>query len=60
MFEVRRARASGISVMGIFAGSDEDLSAEKRIYGKDLAYIRNISNFSNIVGAYLRRQLDKD
>lgn len=60
MFEVRRARASGISVMGIFAGSDEDLSAEKRIYGKDFAYIRNISNFSNIVGAYLRRQLDKD
>lgn len=59
-FEVRRARAAGISVMGIFAGSDEDLSAEKRIYGKDFAYIRNISNFSNIVGAYLRRQLDKD
>lgn len=59
-FEVRRARASGISVLGIFAGSDEDLSAEKKIYGKDFAYIRNISNFSNVVGAYLRRQLDKD
>lgn len=58
--EVRRARASGIAVLGIFAGSDEDLAAEKKIYGKDFAYIRNISNFSHIVGAYLRRQLDKD
>lgn len=59
-FEVRRARASGISVLGIFAGIEDDLPAEKKIYGKDFAYIRNISNFSRIVGTYLRRQLDKE
>lgn len=59
-FEVRRARALGISVLGIFAGVEDDLPAEKKIYGKDFAYIRNISNFSRIVGTYLRRQLDKE
>lgn len=59
-FEVRRARASGICVLGIFAGIEDDLPAEKKIYGKDFAYIRNISNFSRIVGTYLRRQMDKE
>lgn len=59
-FEVRRARACGIAVLGIFTGSDEDLSAEKKIYGKDFAYIRNIRNFSHIVGTYLRRQMEQE
>ena len=58
--EVRRARTFGISVLGIFAGNDEDVQAEKRIFGKDFAYIRNISNFSHIVGIYLRRQLEEE
>lgn len=57
-FEVRRARTCGICVLGIFAGSEDDLPMEKKIYGKDFAYIRNISNFSRIVGSYLRRQID--
>lgn len=59
-FEVRRARAFGISVLGVFAGEDDDLVAEKKIFGKDFAYIRNISNFSHVVGTYLRKQLDKE
>ena len=59
-FEVRRARTLGISVLGIFAGNYEDVAAEKRIFGKDFAYIRNISNFSHIVGTYLRRQLEEE
>lgn len=58
--EVRRARTFGISVLGIFAGNYEDIQAEKRIFGKDFAYIRNISNFSHIVGIYLRRQLEEE
>lgn len=33
---------------------------EKRIYGKDFAYIRNISNFSRMVGTFLRRQIDME
>lgn len=59
-FEVRRARTLGISVLGIFAGNYEDVPAEKKIFGKDFAYIRNISNFSHIVGTYLRRQLEEE
>lgn len=58
--EVRRARNQGICVIGVFVGSEEDLSAEKRIFGKDFAYIRNISNFSRIVGTFLRRQIDAE
>ncbi len=59
-FEVRRARALGISVLGVFAGEDEDLNAEKKIFGKDFAFIRHIGNFSNVVGTYLKRQLEED
>lgn len=59
-FEVRRARALGISVLGVFAGEDEDLGAEKKIFGKDFAFIRHIGNFSNVVGTYLKRQIEED
>ncbi|MCI8549624.1 MAG: nitric oxide reductase activation protein [Lachnospiraceae bacterium] len=56
--EVRYARSMGISVLGVFAGRETDLMAEKKIFGKDFAYIRDIANFSNVVGTYLKRQLD--
>lgn len=59
-FEVRMARQLGISALGVFAGEDEDLQAEKMIFGKDFAYIRNIAGFSNIVGTYLKRQIEAD
>ena len=58
--EVRRARNLGISVLGVFAGREEDLDAEKKIFGRDFAYIREIENFSNVVGRYLKRQVDLD
>ena len=58
--EVRRARNLGISVLGVFAGREEDLDAEKKIFGRDFAYIREIENFSNVVGTYLKRQMDLD
>ena len=38
----------------------KDLAAEKKIFGKDFAYIRNISGFSPVVGRYLMKQLEKD
>ena len=53
-------RGMGISVLGVFAGKEADLAAEKKIFGKDFAYIRDIANFSNVVGEYLKRQLDAD
>ena len=58
--EVRKVRGMGISVLGVFAGKEADLAAEKKIFGKDFAYIRDIANFSNVVGEYLKRQLDAD
>ena len=58
--EIRRIRAQGIAVLGVFAGEEEDLPAEKKIFGKDFAYIREIGNFSNVVGLYLKKQLDND
>lgn len=57
-FEVRRLRSQGISVLGVFAGEEKDLEAEKKIFGKDFAYIRDIENFSKIVGRYLKKQLE--
>lgn len=56
--EVRKVRAEGISVLGVFVGEEQDLQAERRIFGRDFAYIRNIMNFSGVVGLYLKRQLD--
>lgn len=57
--EVRKARLMGISVLGVFAGEEEDLPSEKKIFGKDFAYIKDITSFSSVVGVYLRRQLDE-
>ena len=57
--EVRRARSLGIAVLGVFMGEEQDLAAERKIFGKDFAYIRNIGNFANVVGTYLRKQLEE-
>lgn len=59
-FEVRKARNQGISVLGIFVGSEEDLYAEKKIFGKEFTYTRNISSFAHIVGSYLCRLMERD
>lgn len=59
-FEVRRLRNQGISVLGIFVGEEKELDSEKKIFGKDFAYIRTIENFSRIVGRYLVKQLEAD
>lgn len=56
--EVRKLRNRKISVLGVFAGEEEDLQAEKRIFGKDFAYIRDLSNFANVVGRYLKKQIE--
>ncbi len=59
-FEVRKLRNLGVSVLGVFAGEEKDLATEKKIFGKDFAYIRDIVNFSRIVGRYLTKQLEAD
>ncbi len=59
-FEVRKLRGQGVLVLGVFTGKEQDLSAEKKIFGKDFAYIRDIRNFSRVVTAYLGRLLDTE
>ena len=59
-FEVRKLRSSGVCVLGVFTGEEKDLAAEKKIFGKDFAYIRNIESFSRVVGRYLRKILEDD
>ena len=54
---MRKLRNKRIAVLGVFAGEEEDLQAEKKIFGRDFAYIRDIGNFANVVGRYLKRQL---
>ena len=58
--DVRRLRNLDVSVLGVFAGEEKDLATEKKIFGKDFAYIRDIANFSKIVGRYLTKQLEID
>lgn len=58
--EIRHLRNLEVSVLGVFAGEEKDLATEKKIFGKDFAYIHNIKNFSKIVGRYLTKQLEID
>ena len=53
--EVRKARKRGIIVLGVFTGKEIDLEAEKKIYGKDFIYIKDIQRFSDIVSTYLKK-----
>lgn len=53
--EVRLARQQGILVLGVFTGKEQDLMAEKLIYGKDFAYIKDINRFSEMVIKYLKQ-----
>lgn len=59
-YEVRKLRGNGVCVLGVFTGREKDLMAEKKIFGKDFAYIRNIESFSHVVSRYLRRLLEDD
>ena len=55
--QVRLLRARGVAVLGVFTGDDEELEAERKIFGKDFAYISRIERFSDIVGKYLKKQI---
>ena len=53
--EFRFARQLGIMVLGVFTGKEQDLMAEKLIYGKDFAYIKDINRFADLVIKYLKQ-----
>ena len=57
--EIRKLRNLGVSVLGIFAGEEKDLAAEKKIFGKDFAYIKDINHFFKVTGRYLLRQMEE-
>ncbi len=59
-YEIRALRSAGVYVLGVFTGTTQDLQAEKRIFDKDFAYIRDIRNFSRVVSSYLGRLLERD
>ena len=56
-FEVRSARADGISVICVFTGADEDVASAKMIYGRDFARIRSLDMLADTVGKLLQNQI---
>lgn len=55
--QVFNSRNKGNYILGVFTGNDEDLPKEKKIYGQDFAYIKDINRFSEIVGYFLKQVL---
>lgn len=56
-FEVRSARADGISVICVFTGDDEDVSSARLIYGRDVARIQSLDKLADTVGKLLQNQI---
>ena len=56
-FEVRKARAEGISVICVFTGVDEDIPSAKLVYGRDFARIQSLDKLADTVGILLQNQI---
>ena len=56
-YEVRRARADGISVICVFTGDDEDLPSARLVYGHDFARIQSLDRLADTVSLLIRSQL---
>lgn len=56
-FEVRKARADGISVVCVFTGEDEDLPSAKLVYGRDFARIQTLDKLADTVGMLIQNQI---
>lgn len=56
-FEVRSARADGVSVICVFTGDDEDVPSAKLIYGRDFARIQSLDKLADTVGTLLQNQI---
>lgn len=55
--EIFNLKLRGRYVLGVFTGEEDDLESEKRIYGRDFAYIKNMERFSQIIGFYIDKTL---
>ncbi|MCC9294559.1 hypothetical protein ACFHWD_07015 [Clostridium sp. MT-14] len=57
--EVRKGlQQNGVYVLGVFTGRNEDLPAAKKIYGRNLVYIKSPKRFADIVGIVLQNKLN--
>ena len=56
-YEVRKARAEGISVICVFTGVDEDIPSAKLVYGRDYARIQSVDQLADTVGTLLQNQI---
>ena len=56
-YEVRKARAEGISVICVFTGVDEDIPSAKLVYGRDFARIQSVDQLADTVGTLLQNQI---
>lgn len=56
-YEVRRAKSSGISVICVFTGDDEDVASAKIVYGRDFTRIRSMDYFADTVGKLIQNQI---
>lgn len=52
--QVLISRLKGIDVLGVFMGEEDDLLAEKKIFGQNFAYITDIKRFHHIVGIFFK------
>lgn len=55
--EVNALRKLGFWVLCIFTGSDRELPAAQKIYGRDLARIRSVSWFADTVGRLIQNRI---
>ncbi len=56
-YEVRKARAEGISVICVFTGVDEDVASAKQVYGRDFARIQSMDKLADTVGMLIQNQI---
>lgn len=52
--QVLISRLKGINVLGVFMGDEEELEAEKKIFGRNFAYINDIKRFHHIAGIFFK------
>jgi len=55
--EVRSLLHRGISVICVFTGDDDDVSAAHTIYGRNFARIRHLEQFADTVGNLIQNQI---
>lgn len=55
--EVRRAQESGIAVVCVFTGGDDDLPAAKLVYGRNFARIQSLGKMADAVARLIQAQI---